>query len=749
VESVVRYGCKRFYSGSLLLDSGCCGFNLDFFKGRHVKFTEFNLFLISSKGVYMKKYEPDTIRNVGIFSHGGEGKTSIVEAMLFLSGENNRLGRVDDGSSLMDYEPEEIERKITISSSFACFEWGKSKINFIDTPGDDNFISDAKLSMRVVDGAVVVVSAVSGVKVQTEKVWQYTNEFSIPACIFINKLDRERADFERTVEDIQKNFKDKAILVIQLPIGKEDSLKGIIDLLTMKAYVYKNDLSGSFDSMDIPKEFLDEANKYREKLVEAAVEMDDEVMERYLNGDEIKEEEIERCLREGIWNRKIVPVMCGSAAKNIGIQMLLNNVVKYLPPPTYKKEVEGIDPKTGNKVKREMSAGKPFSAFIFKTITDPFAGKLTLFRVYSGELHPDMNVLDISKDEKERIGQIFYLVGKKQKPAGFASAGDIAVLAKLKEAGTGDTLCDEKAPIKYEGVVLTPPLISFSLHPKAKGDEDKLNSSLQRLMEEDQTIRYTRDEQTKEFLLSGMGQVHIEVIVEKLKRKFGVDVELKEPKVPYKETIKGTAKVQGKYKRQSGGRGQYGDTWLELSPLPKGTGFEFVDKIVGGVIPRQYIPAVEKGVIEAMEQGMLAGYPVTDLRVTLYDGSYHDVDSSEMAFKIAASMGFKKAMEMSHPVLLEPIMKIEVIVPDENMGDVMGDLNSRRGKIMGVETKGNSQVVKATVPMEEVLKYAPDLRSMTGGRGTFTIEFSHYEEVPAHIAPKIIELAKKSKEQEK
>jgi elongation factor G len=694
----------------------------------------------------MKKYEPDNIRNIGIFSHGGEGKTSIVEAMLFHSGENTRLGRVDDGTSLMDYEPEEIERKITISSSLASFEWSKTKINFVDTPGDDNFISDAKLCMRVLDGAVIVVSAVSGVKVGTEKVWQYANDFSIPKCVVINKMDRERADFERTVEDVQKSFADRTIVVIQLPIGKEDGFKGMVDLLAMKACVYRDDGAGAFETTDIPKDMVDQANRYREKLMESAIEINDEVMERYLNGEEIKEDEVEKCLKDGIWGGKIVPVMCASAGRNMGIQPLLDNLVKYFPPPTYRTVAQGIDPRNGNAVKREMSSSQPFSAFIFKTITDPFAGKLTLFRVYSGELHPDMTVLNATNDERERIGQIFSLVGKKQKPAGFVSAGDIAVLAKLKAAGTGDTLCDEKAPIKFEEVVPPPPLSSFSLHPKAKGDEDKLNSSLARLIEEDKTIRYSRDEQTKEFILSGMGQVHIEVIVEKLKRKFGVDVELKEPKVPYKETIKGTTKIQGKYKRQSGGRGQYGDTWLELGPLPKGAGFEFVDKIVGGVIPRQYIPAVEKGIVEAMDQGILAGYPVTDFKVTLYDGSYHDVDSSEMAFKIAASMGFKKGLEQCRPVLLEPIMKMEVIVPDENMGDIMGDLNSRRGKIMGVETKGNNQVVKAVVPMAEVLKYAPDLRSMTGGRGTFTMEFSHYEEVPGQIAEKIVEAARKDKE---
>lgn len=694
----------------------------------------------------MKKYEPGAIRNVGIFSHGGEGKTSIVDAMLFLAGENTRLGSVDDGTSLMDYEPEEVERKITISSALACFEWGKNKINLLDTPGDDNFISDAKLCMRVVDGAIIIVSAVSGVKVQTEKVWGYANEFGATAGIFINKMDRERADFARTIEDIKKNFTDKTCLAVQVPIGQEEDFKGIIDLLSMKAYIYKDDVSGVFDTVDIPAAEADLAQKYREQLVETAVEMDDEVMERYLNGDEIRPEEIEKCLNSGIAGNKIVPIFCGSAVKNIGINTLLDNIVKLFPAPTFKKEIDGINPKNGEKIVREQSGAQPFSALVFKTITDPFAGKLTMFRVYSGEIHPDMTVLNVLKDEKERIGQIFYLVGKKQKPAGAASAGDIAVVAKLKDVQTGDTLCDEKAPIRYEGVTVPSPVISFSLQPKAKGDEDKLNTSLARLIEEDQTIKYSRDEQTKEFLLSGMGQVHIEVVVERMKRKFGVEVDLKDPKVPYKETIKGTCKVQGKYKKQSGGKGQYGDTWLEMGPMPRGEGFEFVDKIVGGAIPRQYIPAVEKGIAEALNQGILAGYPVVDFRVTLYDGSYHDVDSSEMAFKIAASMGFKKGLEQCKPVLLEPIMKMEVIVPDENMGDIMGDMNARRGKIMGVETKGSNQVVKAVVPMAEVLRYAPDLRSMTGGRGTFTMEFSHYEEVPAQISEKIVEAAKREKE---
>ena len=695
----------------------------------------------------MKKYETESIRNLGMFSHGGEGKTTTVEAMLFLAGENTRLGKVDEGTSLMDYEPEEIERKATISASLACFDWNKYKINLIDTPGDDNFIYDAKLCMRVVDGAVILVSAVSGVRVQTEKVWEYANEFSVPVSFLINKIDRERADFSRTLDDLQKNFTDKSIVAVQLPIGKEDVFQGVVDLISMKAYIYnKDDQSGAFELTGIPAELADEAARYREKLIESAVEMDDGIMERYLNGEEIKDEEIEACLKGGIRDRRIAPVMVAAASKNIGIQPLLDNLVKYFPDPLYKGVAQGLDPRTRKAVDRQMSVGGPFSAFVFKTITDPFAGKLTLFKVYSGELHPDSVVLNVKKDEKERIGQIFYLVGKKQKPAGFVSVGDIAAVAKLREAATGDTLCDEKSPIEYQQVVLPPPLISFSLYPKSKGDEDKLNTSLQRLIEEDPSIRYSRDEQTKEFIISGMGQIHIEVLVSKMKRKFGVDVELREPKVPYKETIKGRTKVQGKYKKQSGGKGQYGDCWLEFEPLPHGTGFEFVDKIVGGSIPRQYIPSVEKGIVEAMNHGILAGFPVTDFRAIVYDGSYHDVDSSDMAFKIAASMGFKKGMEQSQPTLLEPIMKVEVIIPEEFVGDVMGDMNARRGKIMGVEAKGHNQVVKAVVPMAEMLKYAPDLRSMTGGRGTFTMEFSHYEEVPAHIGQKVIEAAAKEKE---
>ena len=694
----------------------------------------------------MKKYETETIRNVGLFSHGGEGKTTIVETVLFLAGENTRLGRVDDGTSLMDYEPEEVERKASVSGSVACFDWNKYKINLIDTPGDDNFIYDAKLCMRVVDAAVILVSAVSGVRVQTERVWEYANEFAIPVFLFINKMDRERADFARTLDDLRKSFVDKSIVPVQLPIGQEEGFKGIIDLIGMKAYLYKDDLSGAFSVADIPAEMADEAAKAREKLIESAVEMDDEIMERYLNGDEIKNDEIEACLKGGIWNRRIVPVLVGSAGKAMGVQLLFDHLVTYAPNPLYKGKAEGLDPRTGKAVDRQMSAGEPFSAFVFKTITDPFAGKLTLFKVYSGELHPDSVVLDVKKDEKERIGQIFYLVGKKQKPAGFVSVGDIAAVAKLKEATTGDTLCDEKSPIQYPEVVLPPPLVSFSLYPKSKGDEDKLNTSLARLIEEDPSIRYSRDEQTKEFIISGMGQIHIEVLISRMRRKFGVDVELREPKVPYKETIKGKTKVQGKYKKQSGGKGQYGDCWLELEPLPHGTGFEFVDKIVGGSIPRQYIPSVEKGIVEAMVHGILAGFPTTDFRATVYDGSYHDVDSSDMAFKIAASMGFKKGMEQSQPTLLEPIMKVEVLVPEEFVGDIMGDMNSKRGKIMGVEAKGKNQVVRAVVPMAEMLKYAPDLRSMTGGRGTFTMEFSHYEEVPAHISQKVIEAANKARE---
>jgi len=697
----------------------------------------------------MKQIEPSHIRNIGTFGHGGEGKTSLAEAILFDTGENTRLGRVDDGSSIMDYEPEEINRKISISTSASHFEWDKHRFHLLDTPGYPNFIAEAKASMRVVDGAVVVIGGNSGVKVNTEAVWGFANEFQVPRILYVCKMDTERADFVRVVEEVRKTFPSQPAVPVQIPIGREASFKGVVDLIQRKAYVYQEDGSGKFELKDVPPELKDEVEGAREKLVEAVVEMDDQLMEKYLESGEVSTEEILRCLQKGTVERRLVPALCGSSAKNIGIQPLLNTMILCFPSPLERGSVEGKSPKTGQPEKREPREDAPFSAFVFKTIADPFAGKLNLFRVYSGTASADSTLFNVTKDTRERVGQIFLMEGKKQKPVGFAGVGDIVAVAKLKETTTGDTFCDEKNPIVFEATKLPLPMISYALAPKSKGDEEKITSSLVRLREEDPTVLVGRDEQTGEILLSGMGQTHVEVIVEKLKRKFGVEVTLSVPKVPYKETIRGSKTgVIYRHKKQTGGRGQFAEVHFDVSALPRGGGFEFENALVGMNVPRNFVPAVEKGVQEAMQSGALGGYPVVDVKVRFYDGKSHEVDSSEMAFKLASIMAFRKGCQEANPVLLEPVMKVEVTVPEDAIGDVIGDLNSRRGRVLGVESKGNYQVIQANVPMSEMLKYAPDLNSKTGGRGTFTMDFSHYEEVPAQLAEKIIALAKKEKGKE-
>ena len=697
----------------------------------------------------MKQVERSHIRNIGTFGHGGEGKTSLVEAILFDTGENTRLGRVDDGSSLMDFEPEEVSRRISISASLGHFEWDKHRFHALDTPGYANFIAEAKASMRVVDGAIIVVGANSEVKVQTETVWGYANDFQVPRVLYVGKMDTERADFLKVVEDVKKSFPSQPAVPVQMPIGREANFKGVIDLIREKAYLYREDGSGQFELKDIPADLKGEADKLREKLVEAAVEMDDQLMEKYLESGEVTTEELIRCLRKGTLETKLVPAVCGSSIRNIGIQPLLDLMILCFPSPVERGPVKGKSVKTGELETREPREDGPFSAFVFKTIADPFAGKLSLFRVYSGSLSADSTVLNAKKEVKERISQIFLLEGKKQKPVGFASAGDIVATAKLKETTTGDTLCDEKNAVIFEDTKLPLPMITYALTPKTKGDEEKITSSLVRLHEEDPTTLVTRDEQTGEVLLSGVGQTHVEVIVEKLKRKFGVEVNLSTPKVPYKETIRSSSKgIIYRHKKQTGGRGQFAEVHFDVSALPRGDGFEFDNDLVGMNVPRNFVPAVEKGVVEAMQSGVVAGFPVVDVKVRFYDGKSHEVDSSEMAFKIAAIMAFKKGMQEASPVLLEPIMKVEVTAPDESMGDVIGDLNSRRGRVLKVEGKGNSQVIQANVPLSEMLKYAPDLNSKTGGRGTFTMEFSHYEEVPAQISEKVVAQAKKDKGKE-
>ncbi len=690
----------------------------------------------------MKKYETQRLRNIALIAHGKAGKTTLAEAMLFDAGSIDRLGRVDDGSSVMDFEAEEIKRHLSISSAFNHLEWNKHKITLIDTPGDANFIIDTKNSLQAADGAVIVVDAVAGVEVQTEKVWEYASQFGLPRLFFTSKLDRERADFAQSVADIQKVLTPKAI-PLTLPIGSEDSFAGIIDLMAMKAFTFETDLSGKMREGEIPASLQAEVKSAKEKLVEAIAESEDTLLEKYLEGQELSPEELSLGLRKGILNKTIFPILCGSGLKNMGIQPLLDAIIQGLPSPIDRGPIRGIHPATKAEESRQPLEEEPFSAFVFKTVADPYAGKLTIFRVWSGNLQADSHLYNANKNAKERFGQILQLEGKNQESLESAVPGDIVAVAKLRETTTWDTLCDEKKPVLYQGISLPIPPVSFAVEPRSKGDEEKITISLARLSEEDPTIKLQRDEQTRELILSGMGQVHVEVTVEKLKRKFGVEVNLKTPKIPYKETIKTTKTgIIYRHKKQSGGRGQFAEVHFELAPLQRGAGFEFQNALVGMNVPRNFVPAVEKGVAEAMQSGVLAGYPVVDIKVKFYDGKSHEVDSSEIAFKIAALMAFKKGVMEANPVLLEPIMNMEVVVPDEYMGDVIGDLNSRRGRVLAVEPRSKGQLIKVQVPLSEVLKYAPDLTSMTSGRGSFSMELSHYEEVPAHLTEKIAAAAK-------
>ncbi|GLI33482.1 elongation factor G [Desulforhabdus amnigena] len=687
------------------------------------------------------KDEIKSVRTFAIISHGGAGKTSLAEAMLFNAGVTTRLGKVDENTSIMDYEPEEIKRKITISTAFNTFTWKKHQLTVIDTPGDFNFIAETKTSMQGADAVLVLTDAIDGVRVQTEKVWEFANEMNQPRIIFVSKIDRERADFFKTVEDIQGNF-GKSCVPLQVPIGVAENFKGIVDILTGKAYYFNKGESGEFEIQDMPSELADQVAQYKEELVERVAESNDALLEKYLEEGELSPEEVKNGLRGAVVSQKLVPITCGSGTGNLAIQPLMDLIVDCFPSPLDRGEKSGMNAQGDAEVIRQPAADAPFSALVIKTISDPYAGRLSVMRIFSGTLAPDSTVYNSTKGCKERFGQLLRLKGKNQEPLQIAGPGDIVAVAKLKETTTQDTLCSEKDIIVFPPVELPPAIYSLAVEPKSKGDEEKIFSSLSRLMEEDLTLKLERKEDTKEMILSGMGEIHIEATIDKLKRKFGVEVNLTLPKVTYKETIKGKTRVQGKYKKQSGGRGQYGDCWIEMEPLPRGEGFQFYDKIVGGVIPKQYIPAVEKGIAEALPEGPLAGYPVVDFKVDLVDGSFHPVDSSEMAFKIAGSMAFKKAVMEAKPTLLEPIMLMEITVPDDCMGDVIGDLNSRRGRVLGMESKGKKQIVKANVPLAEVLKYAPDLRSMTAGRGMFTMKFSHYEEVPGQLQEKIIEASK-------
>jgi len=684
----------------------------------------------------------DQLRNVVLVAHGGAGKTSLAEAVLLQAGVIKRRGHVEDGNTVMDFEPEEIKRQSSISTGLHQYVWNKHVSNIIDTPGDQNFFADTKSCMQGADSAVVVLDVVDGVKVQTEQAWNFAEDLKMPCVIFINKLDRERADFFRAFKDASKCFETKPI-ALQLPIGSEESFKGVVDLIGNTAYIYNAE--GERKETDVPVDMKESVEKERETLVENIAETDDELLERYLEGESIPEEDIRAALRKGTLSRSFVPVLCGSAINSIGVDLLMNFINETLPSPIDHGPWKAVDPDSGEEIERAVDPDAPFSALVFKTVTDPYSGRLSIFKIVSGNLGGDGNFYNVNKGSKERFSQLLIVVGKEQKVTSEAAPGAIVAVAKLKDTTTGDTLCSEESKIKFNYTEPLPPLISFAIQPKSTGDEDKIFASLSKILEEDIALKLTRNAETKEILLSGMGQVHIAAAAEKLKRKFNVEVNLNQPKVPYKETIKKKVRVQGKHKKQTGGHGQYGVCWIQLEPLPRGKGFEFVDAIVGGAIPKTYIPAVKKGIIEASQKGILAGFPCIDFRVILDDGSFHAVDSSEMAFKIAGSLAYRKAAEEAQSVLLEPIMDVTITAPDEFMGDIMGDLNSRRGRVLGMDSKDKNQVIRANVPMAEFLTYAPDLNSMTGGRGMFTMELSRYDEVPAQIAQKVIEEIKKDK----
>jgi elongation factor G len=688
----------------------------------------------------MKVYDAPNIRNVAFVGHGGSGKTSLASALLFDAGAVNRMGRVEDGTTVTDFDPDEIERKISLQASLAFCEWKKTKVNLIDTPGYANFLSEARAGLRVVDAAIVVVDAVAGVEVQTEKVWGYAAEFGLPRMIVVNRMDRENASFERACEAIEGAFGRSAVPVA-LPIGAERGFKGIVDLVAGKAQLYAGDASGKWQAGEVPAELQDAMKAAREKLVEMVAESNEELMEEFFDKGTLSQEQLGKGLRAAVAAGRIFPVLPSSSVLNVGPATVLDAVVDLLPSPVDRGAVAGSD-SSGAEATRQPAADAPVSAFVFKTLVDPHAGRISLFRVYSGTLKSDSNLHNISRDSAERVGSLLLLQGKSQQQIGEVQAGDIGAVAKLKDTMTGDTLADKASPIVYPKVAFPEPATTFAIEPKTRGDDDKISTALQRLLEEDPVLRVSRDAQTHEMLLSGMGQLHIEVVVARLRKRYKVEVNLKKPKIPYRETIKGSAEAHGRHKKQTGGHGQFGDCKIRIKPLPRGSDFKFVDDIFGGSIPKNFIPAVEKGIQEARLKGFLAGYPMVDFQVELYDGQYHDVDSSEMSFKIAGSLAFKDGIPKCRPTLLEPVMAVEIAVPDEYAGAVMGDLSSRRGRPQGMEPRGSLQVIKAEVPLAEMLSYDAELTSMTGGRGSYHMEMDHYDEVPGHLQEKIISAAK-------
>ncbi|NLJ66069.1 MAG: elongation factor G [Clostridiales bacterium] len=693
----------------------------------------------------MKNYETKEIRNIAIVGHGGEGKTTLTEAMLFSAGGTDRFGRVEDGTTTTDYDPEEIKRTISISSALAPLEWNNHKINVIDVPGYFDFVGEMLGALRVVDSAVLVVGAVSGLMVGTEKAWDYCESHVIPRMVFINQMDRENANFSRVLDQLKDKY-GTSIAPFQIPIMEGGEFKGFVDALRMNAKIFDGK---KLNDAPIPESMMDEVEPIRTMLVEAAVETSEELMEKYFEGEEITIEELTSAVRQGVLDGDIVPILCGSAVNNVGVGVLLDEVVNFLPSPCDRPSFKGTNPKTEEEIRREMKVDEPFSALVFKTIVDPFVGKLSIFKVMSGELNSGATVYNANKDTNEKTTALYMLKGKKQNQITKITAGDIGAFAKLQQTETGDTLCDVASPIVYKGIEFPEPAISMAIEVEKEGEEDKVFGGLNRMVEEDPTFRIETNTETNQTLISGVGEMQLDVISSRLKSRFGVGAIYKDPKVAYRETIRKSIKAEGRHKKQSGGHGQFGHVWIEFEPLTDTeTQFEFVDKIVGGVVPRQYIPAVEKGLQESLVSGVLAGYPMVGLKATLYDGSYHSVDSSEMAFKMAAYLAFRK-LEQADPVLLEPIMKAEVTVNDEYMGDIIGDLNRRRGRILGMTPAGGGlQVIEAEVPQAEMFKYATDLRSMTQARGSFKLTFVRYEEVPGNISAKIIEQARMEREQQ-
>ena len=687
----------------------------------------------------MKPYETKDIRNVGIAGHGHCGKTSVVAGLLFAAGATNRLTRVDEGNTLTDHDEEEIQRKLTISTSVAAIEWKKTKINILDTPGFNLFTNDAFATLIAADGLIIVVDAVAGVQSQTEKMWAYADERNLPRAIVINKLDRERASFELTMESIRARF-GRAAIPIHLPLGNEKDFTGVIDLVHMRAHVFVPDGDGKSKEVDIPAEYAEAAKKAHEELVELVAEGKDDLMAEFFETGTLPEEHIVSGLDEEMRKDLVFPVLCMSGLHDVGSDRLLDLIVEAFPSPLDRPPA--VVTLNGSDAERICADSGPTAAYVFKTTADPFAGRISYFKVLSGVVKNDANLFNTRRDTTERLAHIGAPLGKTILPVNELHAGDIGAVAKLKESLTGDTLTDKLSPVAFPPVKLSEPSIAFAVEAKSRNDEDRMGNALHKLLEEDLSLRFYRDPQTRDFLVAGTGQQHVEIAVSRLKKRYGVDVTLKPPRIPYRETIRGNADVQGRHKKQTGGHGQFGDCWIRMEPLARGSGFVFANEVFGGAIPRNYIPAVEKGILETSERGFLAGYPMVDFKVTVYDGSYHDVDSSELAFKLAARKAFRAAMQTARPTLLEPVMHVEIQAPVEYAGDLMGDLNGRRGRISGMETLGATQVLRAHVPMSEMLSYQSDLTSMTQGRASFSMEFDHYDYVPQLQADKIIAAAK-------